>query len=159
MLLEYFQMIDRVETVDLSSRTLTARSVVPAKSPVFDGHFPGYPIVPGVLLIETMAQACGFLVLAVTDFAAMPLLMSVDGAKMRTFVEPEAVLDIEAFLEHDGSGFAVVKAKITSAGKKICDAQLKLRTIPFDQVPLGPIVKKRAGEVGLFEALSARPQE
>ena len=56
-------------------------------------------------------------------------------------------------------GFAVVKAKITSAGKKICDAQLKLRTIPFDQVPLGPIVKKRAGEVGLFDALSARPQE
>jgi len=161
MLLEYFQMIDRVESVDLSARTLTARSVVPAQSPVFEGHFPGYPIVPGVLLIETMAQACGFLVLAATDFAAMPLLMSVDSAKMRTFVEPEAVLDIEAFLEHDGSGFAVVKAKITSSGKKICDAQLKLRTIPFDQVPLGPIVKKRAVEVGLMDALapSTRPQE
>ena len=93
--------------------------------------------MPGVLLIETMAQASGFLVLAATDFAAMPFLMSVDGAKMRTFVEPEAVLDIEAFLEHDGSGFAVTKAKITSAGKKVCDAQLKLRTMPFDQVPLG----------------------
>jgi 3-hydroxyacyl-[acyl-carrier-protein] dehydratase len=154
MLLEYFQMIDRVETVDLNAKTLTARSVVPAKSPVFEGHFPGYPLVPGVLLIETMAQACGFLVLAATDFAAMPFLMSVDSAKMRTFVEPEAVLDIEAFLEHDGSGFAVVKAKITSQGKKVCDAQLKLRTMPFDQVPLGPIVKKRAEEVGLMAAIA-----
>ena len=161
MLLEYFQMIDRVEAVDLNARTLTARSVVSAKSPIFEGHFPGYPLVPGVLLIETMAQASGFLVLAATNFAAMPFLMSVDGAKMRTFVEPEAVLDIEAYLEHDGSGFAVTKAKITSGGKKVCDAQLKLRTMPFDQVPLGPIVRKRAEEVGLIAALSqsASPQE
>jgi 3-hydroxyacyl-[acyl-carrier-protein] dehydratase len=156
MLLEYFQMIDRVETVDLDARTLVARSVVPSKSPVFEGHFPGMPLVPGVLLIETMAQASGFLVLAATNFAAMPFLMSVDGAKMRTFVEPDAVLDIEAFLEHEGSGYAVTKAKITAAGKKVCDAQLKLRTMPFDQVPLAEIVRKRAGEVGLMDALGPR---
>ena len=46
------------------------------------------PLVPGVLLIETMAQASGFLVLARTEFAAMPFLMTVDGAKMRDFVKP-----------------------------------------------------------------------
>src|SRR6218665_1569154 len=124
MLLEYFQMIDRVESIDSARSTLKVRSVVPAKSPVFEGHFPGMPLVPGVLLIETMAQASGFLVLAATDFAAMPFLMSVDGAKMRSFVEPDAVLDIEAVLEHDGSGYAVTKAKISSSGKKVCDAQL-----------------------------------
>jgi 3-hydroxyacyl-[acyl-carrier-protein] dehydratase len=156
MLLEYFQMIDRVEAVDLGAKTLAARSVVPSNSPVFEGHFPGMPLVPGVLLIETMAQASGFLVLAATNFAAMPFLMSVDGAKMRTFVEPDAVLDIEAFLEHEGSGYAVTKAKITVAGKKVCDAQLKLRTMPFDQVPLADIVRKRAGEVGLMDALGPR---
>ncbi|MCS4241374.1 3-hydroxyacyl-[acyl-carrier-protein] dehydratase [Rhizobium sp. BIGb0125] len=155
MLLEYFQMIDHIESVDKTARILKARSVVPAKSPVFEGHFPGMPLVPGVLLIETMAQASGMLVLGLTDFAAMPFLMTVDGAKMRTFVEPEAVLDIEAFLEHEGSGFAVTKAKITSGGKKVCDAQLKLRTMPFSDIPLGPIVKKRAEEVGLMAALAA----
>lgn len=155
MLLEYFQMIDHVEAVDLQKRVLKARSVVPEKSPVFEGHFPGMPLVPGVLLIETMAQASGFLVLAVTDFAAMPFLMSVDGAKMRTFVEPSTVLDIEAELEHDGSGFAVTKARITAGGKKVCDAQLKLRTMPFDQVPLADIVKNRAREVGLMDAIRA----
>ncbi|GCA52464.1 3-hydroxyacyl-ACP dehydratase FabZ family protein [Sinorhizobium meliloti] len=154
MLLEYFQMIDRVETVDLSAGRLVARSVVPEKSPVFEGHFPGYPLVPGVLLIETMAQACGFLVLAATKFAAMPFLMTVDGAKMRSFVEPNAELEIEALLEHEGSGFAVTKARIASGGKKICDAQLKLRTIPFDQVPLGDIVRKRAEELGLMAAMA-----
>ncbi|TNM64915.1 3-hydroxyacyl-ACP dehydratase FabZ family protein [Aliirhizobium smilacinae] len=156
MLLEYFQMIDRVETLDLDGKTLKARSIVPATSPVFEGHFPGMPLVPGVLLIETMAQASGMLVLAVTDFAAMPFLMSVDGAKMRAFVEPEAVLDIEAFLEHEGSGYAVTKAKITSGGKKVCDAQLKLRTMPFSEIPLAPIVRKRAEEVGLVAAMKLR---
>ncbi|WP_137137100.1 3-hydroxyacyl-ACP dehydratase FabZ family protein [Rhizobium sp. FKY42] len=155
MLLEYFQMIDRIEAVDLSSKMLKARSVVPAKSPVFEGHFPGMPLVPGVLLIETMAQASGFMILAASNFAAMPFLMSVDGAKMRTFVEPEAILDIEAFLEHEGSGYAVTKAKISSAGKKVCDAQLKLRTMPFEEVPLADIVRKRAAEVGLLSALAA----
>ncbi|TCV66762.1 3-hydroxyacyl-[acyl-carrier-protein] dehydratase [Neorhizobium sp. R1-B] len=155
MLLEYFQMIDRIEAVDLGTKVLKAQSVVPAKSPVFEGHFPGMPLVPGVLLIETMAQASGFLVLAASDFAAMPFLMSVDGAKMRTFVEPDAVLDIEALLEHEGSGYAVTKAKISSGGKKVCDAQLKLRTMPFSEIPLAPIIRKRAEEVGLIAAIAA----
>lgn len=155
MLLEYFQMIDKVEAVDLGLGVLKARSVVPQASPVFEGHFPGMPLVPGVLLIETMAQASGMMLLAVKNFTAMPFLMSVDGAKMRTFVEPGAVLDIEAQLEHDGSGFAVTKAKISSEGKKVCDAQLKLRTMPFSEVPLANIVRKRATEIGLMEAIAA----
>ncbi|MFB2551711.1 3-hydroxyacyl-ACP dehydratase FabZ family protein [Ensifer soli] len=158
MLLEYFQMIDRVERVDLDAETLLARSVVPGESPVFEGHFPGYPLVPGVLLIETMAQASGFLLLAANGFSAMPLLMSVDGAKIRGMVEPGFVLDIEARLEHQGSGYAVAKARITSAGRKICDGQLKLKTIPFDQVPLGPVVRRRAEEVGLIEAMARRTE-
>jgi 3-hydroxyacyl-[acyl-carrier-protein] dehydratase len=74
---------------------------------------------------------------------------------MRTFVEPDAVLDIEVVLEHEGSGYAVTKAKISSAGKKVCDTQLKLRTMPFAEVPLADIVRRRAEEVGLLEALAA----
>ncbi|TPW33337.1 beta-hydroxyacyl-ACP dehydratase [Martelella alba] len=153
MLLEYFQMIDRVETVDLARGQLTARSVVPEKSTVFEGHFPGMPLVPGVLLIETMAQASGMLLLGVNNCAAMPFLMMVDSAKMRTFVEPRAVLEIEAQLEHEGSGFAVTKAKIRSDGKAICDAQLKFRTLSFADNDLAPIVRGRAEEIGLFAAI------
>ncbi|MEX3009915.1 3-hydroxyacyl-ACP dehydratase FabZ family protein [Hoeflea sp. TYP-13] len=160
MLLEYFQMIDRVKSIDLGAGKLAATSTVPDKSPVFEGHFPGLPLVPGVLLIETMAQASGFLLLAGNNFAAMPFLMSVDGAKLRTFVEPGAVLDIEVDLEHDGSGFAVTKARIRRGGRKICDGQLKFRTVGFDAATepdtsgLADLIKARASEVGLMDALS-----
>jgi 3-hydroxyacyl-[acyl-carrier-protein] dehydratase len=153
MQLEYFQMIDRIEALDLDNGTLIASSTVPATSPVFEGHFPGIPLVPGVLLIETMAQACGFLLLARTGFSAMPFLMSVDNAKMRDFVRPEAPLQISATLEHEGSGYAVAKARIESHGKRAADCQLKLRTVPFEQVPLAEIVRARAIEVGLTAAM------
>ena len=154
MQLEYFQMIDRIEALDLDKGTLVASSTVPAASPVFEGHFPGMPLVPGVLLIETMAQASGFLILAKTDFAAMPFLMMVDGAKMRDFVTPGTPLEISVTLEHEGSGYAVTKAKISSGGKKVADCQLKLRTLAFDQVPLAEIVRNRAREVGLLTAMA-----
>ena len=65
---------------------------MPDASPVFEGHFPGHPLVPGVLLTETMAQASGYLVLGLMDFTHMPFLMAVDKARFRTFVGPGAVL-------------------------------------------------------------------
>lgn len=159
MYLEYFQMIDRVTEVDLDAGRLTAISTTPAQSPVFEGHFPGMPLVPGVLLVETMAQASGMLVLASNDFGAMPFLMSIDGAKLRTFVKPETELEIQAVLEHEGSGYVVTKAQIASGGKRICDAQLKLRIVDFENNPhldisgLAGIVRTRAEEIGLLAAM------
>ena len=132
---------------------------MPEKSPVFEGHFPGMPLLPGVLLIETMAQASGFLVLAQNGFTAMPFLVSVDGAKLRTFVEPSVELDIEAALEHEGSGYAVTSARISRDGRKICDAQLKLKLTPFSDSGLRDVVRTRAEALGLMAALEAGPRE
>jgi 3-hydroxyacyl-[acyl-carrier-protein] dehydratase len=146
-------MIDEVTAIDFEAATISARALTPEKSPVFDGHFPGMPLVPGVLLIETMAQASGFYVIARSDFASMPFLMTVDSAKMRTFVTPSTPLSIEAQILHEGSGFCVAKARVTSEGKRICEAELKLRVMPAENVELARLVRRRAEEIGLVRAI------
>ena len=149
MRLEYFEMIDRVVAFDAGQKRLEARSTVPAESPIFEGHFPGHPLMPGVLLTETMAQASGYLVLGLMDFSHMPFLMAVDKARFRTFVGPGAELAIKADLEHEGSGYAVTKAKIAVDGKPICDAGLRFKTMPFPEGLDAPM-RTRARQIGLF---------
>ncbi|HEX5866361.1 MAG TPA: 3-hydroxyacyl-ACP dehydratase FabZ family protein [Beijerinckiaceae bacterium] len=149
MRLEYFEMIDRVVAFDRAARHIEARSTVPDASPIFEGHFPGHPLMPGVLLTETMAQASGYLVLGLMDFSHMPFLMAVDKARFRTFVSPGAELAIEADLEHEGSGYAVTKARIAVDGKPICDASLRFKTMPFP-AGLDAPMRERARQIGLF---------
>src|ERR1700761_4501913 len=98
MRLEYFQMVDRISLLEPEARFVAADCVVPDESPVFDGHFPGHPLLPGVLMIETMAQTGGWLVLAVLRFQRMPFLAQVKEAKMRSFVVPGQALRTEARL-------------------------------------------------------------
>lgn len=148
MRLEYFEMIDRIVSLDLAAGRIEATSTVPDTSPVFEGHFPGHPLVPGVLLTETMAQASGYLVLAAKNFVQMPFLMGVDNARFRSFVGPGATLAIEASLEHDGSGYAVTKAAIRSDGKPIANAELRFRTMPFPP-GMDALMRERAAVIGL----------
>ena len=88
MNLEYFQMVDRVTTLDPEARLVRADCTVPDQSPIFEGHFPGYPLLPGVLMIETMAQTGGWLVLATLRFARMAFLAQVKEAKFRAYRRP-----------------------------------------------------------------------
>jgi 3-hydroxyacyl-[acyl-carrier-protein] dehydratase len=153
MRLEYFQMVDRITTLDLPNRRIVTSCQVPEQSPVFEGHFPGYPIMPGVLLIETMAQTGGWLVLASLGCAKMPFLMQVEKAKMRTFVAPGAVLEVEASLLHEGSGYAVVKASIAAGGKKVTEAEIRYGVVPFPNEALRAAMLETARRVGLPEEL------
>ncbi len=147
MLLEYFQMIDAVEALDQENGTILARAEVPLESPVFEGHFPGSPLVPGVLLVETMAQASGFMLLSRMKFEKMPFLANVNSAKLRTFVEPGQILMVEAELEHDGSGFAATRARILRDGKKLCDSKLMFRIMPFPNSTLKDNMLERYSQI------------
>lgn len=149
MRLEYFQLIDRVVDLNLADRTISAEATVPTESTIFEGHFPGYPLMPGVLLIEAMAQTSGWLVVAANGFARMPFLASVKDAKMRTFVMPGQVLTIKSRLAHDGSGFAVMNAKITRGSQAIGDATLTLRVLDFPNSEMAAQMQINAARLGL----------
>jgi 3-hydroxyacyl-[acyl-carrier-protein] dehydratase len=131
MRLEYFQLIDRIVDISVADRTIKTEATVPTTSTIFEGHFPGFPLMPGVLLSETMAQTSGWLVVAMNRFERMPFLAAVKDAKFRTFVTPGQKLSVEATLVHEGSGYAVTKASITLDDKPLCDAVLTLRVMDF----------------------------
>jgi 3-hydroxyacyl-[acyl-carrier-protein] dehydratase len=130
MRLEYFQLIDRITELRLADRSIRTEATVPTTSTIFEGHFPGYPLMPGVLLIEAMAQTAGWLVIAATRFTRMPFLAVVKEAKLRTFVNPGETLSLSAELVHEGSGFAVTRAKART-DKPICDAELTFKVLDF----------------------------
>lgn len=131
MRLEYFQMIDRIVEVDLAARRLRAACTVPHESPIFEGHFPTYPLMPGVLLVECMAQTTGWLVCMLGRFAAMPFLAGVKEAKFRTLVFPGDQLEFDGSVVHEGSGYTVAECIGRRDGKRVCDAQLTFRIMPF----------------------------
>jgi 3-hydroxyacyl-[acyl-carrier-protein] dehydratase len=148
MHLEYFQMIDRIVDLKVGEKTIAVEAQVPQQSTIFEGHFPGYPIMPGVLLIEAMAQTSGWLLLALMKFERMPFLAAVKEAKMRGFVAPGELLTIDASLVHDGSGYSITEAKIKVGGKLRCNATLTFSHIPFPNPDLRghmDVVAKRIG--------------
>ena len=137
MHIEYFMLIDRILDLKLDEKTITVEATVPTQSTIFEGHFPGYPIMPGVLLIDSMAQTSGWLLLGLMNFERMPFLAAVKEAKMRGFVSPGELLRVEASLLPDGSGYAITQARV-SVGGQLITARLgpKARPKPGDTLTL-----------------------
>lgn len=154
MRLEYFEMIDRVSAFDREGRTLVAHARVPMESPVFEGHFPGHPLVPGVLLTETMAQASGYLLLALNRLSHMPFLMAVDEARFRHFVTPGQDLVIEVAFDQEGSGYAATRAKIRVEGKLVANAALRFALTAFP-ADMRALMHAQVSRIGLGSEIPA----
>lgn len=153
MQLEYFQLIDRITDLNLVKQTITVEAQVPQHNTIFEGHFPGYPIMPGVLLIESMAQTSGWLLLALMKFERMPFLAAVKEAKMRGFVSPGELLTVQASILHEGSGYAMTEAKVSVGGKLRSNATITFSHIPFPNQDLRGHMDAVARRIGLPQAV------
>jgi 3-hydroxyacyl-[acyl-carrier-protein] dehydratase len=148
MHLEYFHLIDRIVDLNIGERTIAVEAQVPQNNTIFEGHFPGHPIMPGVLLIESMAQTSGWLLIALTKFERMPFLAAVREAKMRSFVSPGDLLNIEASVVHEGSGYAITAAKVKVKGQLRCNATITFGVVPFPNPDLRGYMDAMAKRIG-----------
>jgi 3-hydroxyacyl-[acyl-carrier-protein] dehydratase len=90
-------LIDRVESLD-PEKGIVAIKAVTINEPFFQGHFPGRPIMPGVLIVEALAQAAGVLAVEALGLAGSGKLvyfMAIESAKFRAPVEPGVLLRLE----------------------------------------------------------------
>jgi 3-hydroxyacyl-[acyl-carrier-protein] dehydratase len=148
MQLEYFKLIDRITDLNIGERTIAVEAQVPVQNTIFEGHFPGYPLMPGVLLIEAMAQTSGWLLIALNKFERMPFLAAVKEAKMRSFVSPGDLLQVEAGIVHEGSGYAMTSAKVRVGGELRCNATITFGIVPFPNPELRVHMDAEAKRIG-----------
>jgi 3-hydroxyacyl-[acyl-carrier-protein] dehydratase len=152
MNLDYFQLVDRIVSLNVDDRTIEAQARIPDKASIFQGHFPGHPLMPGVLLIEAMAQTSGWLCLAMLKFERMAFLAAVKEAKLRQFLSPGDELAIKARVAHEGSGYTVADAEIHFGGKLACNATITLRHMPFPNDELRGHMLTLARKIGVPHA-------
>ena len=122
-------LIDRVVSYTLEpEKTLTAIKNVTINEPFFQGHFPSTPVMPGVLIIEAMAQACGVLAhLAMAtevDLNGIYYLVKIDNAKFARKVVPGDQLLMEVTQTRVMRGMGKYEARVTVDGHRTASCQL-----------------------------------
>ena len=119
-----FLLVDRIE--ELEAERVVGIKNVTVNEPFFAGHFPDYPVMPGVLIIEAMAQVAGVLVLSgIPDRKSkLVLLAGVDGAKFRKPVRPGDQLRMEMKILRSRASMAKVSGVATVDGAIVAEAEM-----------------------------------
>jgi UDP-3-O-[3-hydroxymyristoyl] N-acetylglucosamine deacetylase/3-hydroxyacyl-[acyl-carrier-protein] dehydratase len=118
-----FLMVDRVTRID--GNQITAEKNVTINEPYFQGHFPGHPIMPGVLQLEAMAQVAGILTLKQADNAGkIAYFMAAEKVKWRKPVKPGDVLQIDIELLRARGKVAKAKGVCTVRGEVVSEAEI-----------------------------------
>ncbi len=121
-----FSLIDRIVELEPGVRITAVKSLTMAEEYLAD-HFPQFPVMPGVLMLESLTQAGAWLVRATEDFAhSIVVLKQVINAKYAQFVEPGQTLTVTAELLALGDGEAKLKAYGVVDGRLIVSARLVL---------------------------------
>ena len=122
-----FLMVDRVVEMEAGKRIIGIKNVT-INEPFFQGHFPGHPVMPGVLIVEAMAQVAGILAYLSSDDEIRKKVcyfMSIDNARFRRPVVPGDLLRLEMESTMNRRGIWGFSGKAYVEDKLVADAELK----------------------------------
>ncbi|MDK9718430.1 MAG: 3-hydroxyacyl-ACP dehydratase FabZ [Trichlorobacter sp.] len=127
-----FLLVDRIVELEHGKRCVGIKNVS-INEPFFPGHFPGHPVMPGVLIVEAMAQVAGIMAYLASDDETkkkVSYFMAIDSAKFRKPVVPGDQLRIEITTTMNRRGIWGVDGKAFVDGKLVTEASLKATFAP-----------------------------
>ena len=129
-----FLLVDRVIFIDLEASEIICVKNVTVNEPFFQGHFPGAPIMPGVLILEALAQAGGILVHQKGYDKKIAVLLNVTGAKFRRPVTPGDVLHLHVKGLHISGNGGKIQAKAMIGEQVAAEAELSFAMIDKEKL-------------------------
>lgn len=125
-----FLLLDRVLELEPGVRTV-GEKLVTINEPFFQGHFPGYPVMPGVLIVEALAQAGAVAALSLPENQGkLVLFAGIDGVRFKRQVRPGDVLRLEVSLEKMRRSIGKGQGRATVDGQLVCEAELLFAIAP-----------------------------
>ena len=119
-----FLLVDRIEEI-IDNKIVIAKKCLSVNEPFFQGHFPQKAVMPGVLMLEAMAQAGACLLLSQEENKGkIAFFAGVKNAKFRGVVTPGDVIEIRVELDKIKMGIGFANGVITVDGKKVCEAEI-----------------------------------
>lgn len=116
-------MVDRVTEIEPGRRAVAIKCVT-VNEPHFPGHYPGQPIMPGVLILEAMAQVGGIALAGEAHAGKIPLLAGVEKARFRRPVVPGDRLELESTIVKSRAGLSKIESVARVDGKVVAEAEL-----------------------------------
>ncbi len=119
-----FLLVDRIEELEPGERAVGLKNVT-QNEPFFQGHFPDYPVMPGVLIVEAMAQVGAVAVMVDEEYRnKLALFAGIDGVRFRRQVVPGDVLRMDVEIRRLKGRIGRGKGTATVDGEKACEADL-----------------------------------
>jgi 3-hydroxyacyl-[acyl-carrier-protein] dehydratase len=132
-----FVMVDRVLEMN-PGKSIVASKTMEESEAVFQDHFPGFPVIPGVLLTEMMAQAGGRCLYEEDSERGFPVLVRIKDATFRSWARPGQEIRLFGEVVTSAATYASVLCRAEVGGKKICKADLSFSFLPADTLPTVP---------------------